>query len=138
MHNTEYAVVSDSNNFLTVPSSINGVNVLWWEEPLDEFVEMLQDLHKKHAPYFSAHEMEKIYNDVYCYTYQRGKLWEDQINMGVSPEYVQYLANDLVGYLRHIYRFLNEDILDRRGNNTEIPTVMGDDEAEVMLESTLA
>src|SRR5690606_21629150 len=87
---------------------------LWWEEPLDEFVEMLQALYRDHAPYFSRLEMEEVYNEVSLYALQRGKLWDDQIKLGISPEYLEYLATDLSGYLRQIYQFLREDIMDRK------------------------
>lgn len=90
------------------------VKSLWWEEPLDEFVEMLQGLFREHAPYFSQLEMEEVYNEVSSYALQRGKLWDDQIKLGVSFEYVEYLAQDLTGYLRQIYHFLLEDIMDRK------------------------
>lgn len=100
-----------------------GNRALWWEAPLDEFTEMLQHLHAKYAPYFSRYEMEQVCSEVYQYTYQRGQLWESQIAMGISDEYLQYLADDLVGYLRHIYQFLKEDILDRKGEEKKVKAV---------------
>lgn len=100
--------VSNSNKNTVKPKS------LWWEEPLDEFVEMLQQLHRDYAPYFPRLEMEDIYNEVSLYALQRGKLWEEQIRLGISPEYLQYLKDDLTIYLHHVYDYLKEDVIDRK------------------------
>lgn len=102
----------------TPVSQAKSKNTLWWEAPLDEFTEMLQELHAQYPLYFSRYEMEQVYNEVCQYTYQRGKLWEEQVTLGISAEYLQYLADDLVGYLRHIYQFLKEDVLDRKNGPT--------------------
>lgn len=123
----KHVALSAEENIISSAAYKN--KVLWWEKPLDEFTEMLQDLHTKHAPYFSRKEMEQVHNDVCQYAYQRGKMWESQIQMGLSSDYVQYLADDLTGYLRHLYQYLQEDIFERKGE----VHLMSADECEDMV-----
>lgn len=105
-------------NSNVVSISSRQTKTLWWETPLDEFVELIQQLHKDHGPYFSKNEMRVVYDEVSQYTLERGKLWDTQVKMGISSEYLQYLADDLTGYLRNIYQVLLQDIMDRKAEKT--------------------
>lgn len=91
--------------------------ILWWEGPFNKFIKNLQELCHSHTTYFPPAEMEEIYNEVSLYILQRNRLWEDQLKLGISSE---YLASDLTGYLHQVYCFLREDILDRKKTRSNV------------------